>query len=665
MSRVSFFLLAGLLSGGSLLAADYPVRPVPFTAVTLTAGLWHARQETNCRITLPFALQQCAVSKRIDNFDLAAETMQRRTAGETHFQNVPATKFPFDDSDVFKALEGAAYCLSLQPDPEVQKRVDGFIARIAAAQEPDGYLYTFRTMHPDSPVNSRMDAQRWLKDSQASHELYNIAHLYEAGVAHAQADPASILLDVCLKNAELLQRDFGDGQPQIAPGHPGIEMALAKLYRQTADRRWLGLAKFFLDARGFSNNPYNQNHKPVIQQREAVGHAVRANYLYSGMADVAALAGDPRYLEAITAIWEDVVGSKLHLTGGCGALADGEAYGAAYELPHQCYNETCAAVGFLLWNQRMFLMTGDGKYMDVFERTLHNGFLSGVSLSGDRFFYPNPLAYDGKEAFNHDHAGRAPWFGCACCPPNVLRTMASLGGYVYATQADRLYVNLYASSVARVDIQGSSVKIEQKTDYPWDGTISLTVDPRQPIPFTLCVRIPHWVRGRPLPSDLYTYDDPTPAAWSVSVNGKSLAVELKNGYATIDRTWQAGDAVTVRLPMPPRRVTANPRVAAARGQIALERGPIVYCLEGIDNGGSVFDCVVPAGATVVPVRKPALLGGVVVLEIADAQRLSATPDGQETQRMMPAVAVPYAFWNNRGLTPMTVWVHASTESHGR
>jgi len=241
-------------------------------------------------------------------------------------------------------------------------------------------------MHPDSPVNSRMDAQRWLKDSQASHELYNIAHLYEAGVAHAQADPASILLDVCLKNAELLQRDFGDGQPQIAPGHPGIEMALAKLYRQTADRRWLGLAKFFLDARGFSNNPYNQNHKPVIQQREAVGHAVRANYLYSGMADVAALAGDPRYLEAITAIWEDVVGSKLHLTGGCGALADGEAYGAAYELPHQCYNETCAAVGFLLWNQRMFLMTGDGKYLDVFERTLHNGLLSGVSLSGDRFF---------------------------------------------------------------------------------------------------------------------------------------------------------------------------------------------------------------------------------------------------------------------------------------
>ena len=665
MSRISFFLLAGLLSGGSLLAADYPVRPVPFTAVTLTAGLWHARQETNCRITLPFALQQCAVSKRIDNFDLAAETMQRRTAGETHFQNVPATKFPFDDSDVFKALEGAAYCLSLQPDPEVQKRVDGFTARIAAAQEPDGYLYTFRTMHPDSPVNSRMDAQRWLKDSQASHELYNIAHLYEAGVAHAQADPASILLDVCLKNAELLQRDFGDGQPQIAPGHPGIEMALAKLYRQTADRRWLGLAKFFLDARGFSNNPYNQNHKPVIQQREAVGHAVRANYLYSGMADVAALAGDPRYLEAITAIWEDVVGSKLHLTGGCGALADGEAYGAAYELPHQCYNETCAAVGFLLWNQRMFLMTGDGKYMDVFERTLHNGFLSGVSLSGDRFFYPNPLAYDGKEAFNHDHAGRAPWFGCACCPPNVLRTMASLGGYVYATQADRLYVNLYASSVARVDIQGSSVKIEQKTDYPWDGTISLTVDPRQPIPFTLCVRIPHWVRGRPLPSDLYTYDDPTPAAWSVSVNGKSLAVELKNGYATIDRTWQAGDAVTVRLPMPPRRVMANPRVAAARGQIALERGPIVYCLEGIDNGGSVFDCVVPVGATVVPVWKPALLGGVVVLEIADAQSLSATPDGQETQRMMPAVAVPYAFWNNRGLTPMTVWVHASTESHGR
>jgi DUF1680 family protein len=654
--RVLFPLLAVLLQAGGLVAADYPVRPVPFTDVTFTAGLWQARQETNNKVTLPFALGQCESSKRMENFDLAADTMRRRAAGEKDFQHKPATSAPFDDSDVFKVLEGAAYCLKLRPEPQLQQRVDGFIARIAAAQEPDGYLYTFRTMHPDSPVNPRMDAQRWLKDCKASHELYNIGHLYEAGVAHAQATQSKTLLDVCLKNAKLVQRDFGEGKLRIAPGHQVIEMGLAKLYRQTGDLRWLTLAKFFLDARGYANNPYSQDHKPVIEQREAVGHAVRANYLYSGMADVAALLGEPRYLEAITAIWDNVVGRKLHLTGGCGALGNGEAYGADYELPNRCYNETCAAIAFLFWNHRMFLMNGDGKYMDVFERTLYNGFLSGVSLSGDRFFYPNPLEFDGAEKFNHGHAGRAPWFGCACCPPNVVRTMASLGGYAYAVRDARLYVNLYAQGEARAEVLGKQVKITQETNYPWQGAVKMRVDPAQAATFTLCLRVPGWVRGHPLPSDLYTYDDPTPASWAVTVNGAAQSVDIKDGYAQITREWQAGDGVALVLPMPVRRVAGNPKVAAIRGQVALERGPLVYCLEGLDNAGAVFDVALPAAATVTATFKPDLLGGVTVVEVDGALRVQHQPDGGTRETPARLLAIPYAFWNNRATAPMSVWL---------
>jgi len=650
-----FLLLALALSVIPARAADYLVRPLPFTEVTLTGGLWGQRQETNRRVTLPFAIDQCESSQRLRNFDLAAETLARRAKGETLFQNTPATPFPFDDSDVFKVVEGTAYCLTLRPDLDLQKRLAAIVVRIAAAQEPDGYLYTFRTMHPDSPVNKRLDAKRWLKDPQASHELYNIGHLYEAGVAHAQATRSNLLLEVCLKNAELLQQDFGDGDLRIAPGHPVIEMALAKLYSRTGDARWLSLAQTFLDARGVTKSPSNQNHKPVIEQREAVGHAVRANYLYSGMADVAALKGDPRYLTAITAIWDDVVSRKLHLTGGCGALSDGEAYGEAYQLPHRCYNETCAAIAFLFWNHRMFLLSGDGKYMDLFERTLHNGFLSGVSLSGDRFFYPNPLEYDGKEAFNHDHAGRAPWFGCACCPPNMLRMMASLGGYVIGVQQDRLYLNLYAQSEAKGTVAGCPLKLFQQTNYPWDETITLRIEPAAPTSFCLCLRIPGWVRGHPLPSDLYTFDDSTPSEWTVSVNGELLSPTLENGYAVIQRQWSAGDVVTLKLPMPIRRVAGNRQIEATRGQVALERGPIVYCLEGIDNGGSVFDLILPDRAKVTAEFQSDLLGGVTVLT-AVAARVDRTPGGGTQKTHAPLMAVPYAFWNNRGLSQMTVWM---------
>lgn len=636
-------------------ASDYPVQPVPFTAVRLTGGLLQARQATNASVTMPFALGQCESSKRVLNFDLAAETMRRRAAGETSFQNKPPTVYPFDDSDVYKAIEGAAFCLSVQPDAKVAAQLEAMIKRVAAAQEPDGYLYTWRTMHPDSPAHDWIGKERWVKDPQLSHELYNLGHLYEAGFAHVQATGSRALLDVCLRSAELLQTDFGDGEPRIAPGHEVIEMGLAKLYRQTGDERWLQLAKLFLDVRG-KGNEYSQDHKPVVEQDQAVGHAVRANYLYSGMADVAALTGDARYLSAITKIWNNVVDTKLHLTGGCGARAAGEAYGNDYELPNRCYNETCAAVAFLFWNHRMFLMTGDAKYMDVFERSLYNGVLSGVSLSGDRFFYPNPLEYDGKAANNHGHAGRAPWFGCACCPPNVLRTLASLGGYVYAVQGDRLFVNLYAEGEGAAQIRGRKIQLEQTTRYPWDGRVGLRVKPESAGTFSLCLRVPGWVEGKPLPSDLYTYDDATPAKWSLRVNGKKVKAEVEKGFAVVTREWKSGDEVTLDFPMPVRRVAGNPKIAATRGLVALERGPIVYTFEGVDNDGSVFDAVLPAAAKVKPEFRADLLGGVMVLNVTKAQRATRKESGELTTKPAKFTAIPYAVWANRGLTPMAVWL---------
>ncbi|MFO1512997.1 MAG: glycoside hydrolase family 127 protein [Verrucomicrobiota bacterium] len=628
---------------------------MPFTSVRLTGGLLAERQATNAIVTMPFALEQCESSKRVLNFDLAAETLRRRAAGETNFQNKPPTVYPFDDSDVYKAIEGAAFCLSVKPDPATQAKLEKIIQRIAAAQEPDGYLYTWRTMHPDSPAHDWIDQQRWLKDPQLSHELYNLGHLYEAGFAYYQATGSRSLLDICLKSAELLQKDFGDGEPRIAPGHEVIEMGLAKLYRQTGDQRWLNLAKFFLDNRGHGSE-YSQDHKPVVEQDQAVGHAVRANYLYSGMADIAALSGDERYLAAITKIWDNVVDTKLHLTGGCGARANGEAYGNDYELPNRCYNETCAAVAFLFWNHRMFLMTGDAKYMDVFERSLYNGVLSGVSLSGDRFFYPNPLEYDGSTKNNHGFAGRAPWFGCACCPPNVLRTLASLGGYVYATRGDQLFVNLYAEGEATATVGGNKVKLGQTTDYPWNGKIKLHVTPEKPGQFTLNLRIPGWVEGKPLPSDLYSYDDATPAKWTLRVNGKAVSATPQHGFAAIKREWKPGDEVTLDLPMPVRRVAGNPKIAATKNQVALERGPIAYALEGRDNDGSVFDTVLPSSAKVTPRYRADFLGGVTVLDITKAQRVALNQAGQLTTKPATLTAIPYAVWANRGLSPMAVWL---------
>ncbi len=632
-------------------ASDYSVQPVPFTAVRVTGGFWSARQEVNRTVTVPYALRQCEESGRLKNFDLAAETRRRRAAGEIDFQNTPVTIYPFDDSDVFKVIEGAAYALSMQRDPALEQHLDAWIRRIAAAQEPDGYLYTFRTMHPDSPVQEWIDPQRWLKDFDLSHELYNLGHLYEAGVAHFQATGKRALLDICLKSAELVWRDFGEGKLVVPPGHQVIEMGLAKLFRVTGDRRWLELARIFLEARGHpatlqhvlerpEGKRYNQQHCPVVDQDEAVGHAVRANYMYSGMADVAALMGDERYVAAIGRIWENMAGKKLYLTGGVGALHNGEMYGANYELPNDAYNETCAAIALMMWNHRMFLLTGDAKYIDLLERTCFNGCISGVSLSGDRFFYTNPLVYDGAAKNNAGGAGRAAWFGCACCPPNVLRTFAALTGYFYAVRDDSLYVNFYAQSAGTATVAGTAVKLTQTTDYPWSGAVRLAVDPVRPTKFVLRVRIPGWVQGRPVPTDLYGYDDAKPADWSVRVNGAPVAGQLEQGYLAITREWQAGDVVEINLPMPVRAVHSHPKAGALAGLVAFERGPVVYCVEGVDGNDLAGQRPAPAVGGISVAMRPNLLGGVMVLT-------SKSPD---------FTAIPYFAWNNRGLAPMAVWL---------
>ena len=612
--------------------------PVPFTAVRITGGFWRQKQETNRTVTVPFAMQQCEESGRLRNFDLAAEVLRRRAAGEKDFQIKPPTIYPFDDTDAYKAIEGAAYVLSMQRDPALEAALDVWIARIAAAQEPDGYLYTFRTMHPDSPGHPWIGVQRWEKDPDLSHELYNCGHLYEAGVAYFQATGKRTLLDVCLKSAELLWHDFGDGRLRIAPGHQIVEMGLVKLYRVTGDDRWLKLARIFLDARGPGNTAYSQQHKLVVDQDEAVGHAVRANYMYAGMADVAALTGDARYLAAISRIWENVAAKKLYLTGSVGALARGEAYGADYELPPDGYNETCAALALMNWNHRMFLLTGNAKYMDVLERTAFNGFLSGVSASGDRFFYPNPLAYDGQKKNNHGHAGRAPWFGCACCPPNLMRTLAALTGYFYAVRDDSLYVNFYAESEGDVTVAGTKVRVSQQTDYPWNGQVTLRISPEKPARFTVRLRIPGWVEGHPVPSDLYAYEPTDPMGWKLGGVVAADQYRRDGGYYLVTREWQPGDTLRLDLIMPVRRVIGNPKIAATTGRVAFERGPVVYCFEGTDQ--PIPTAVSPTTKTEVQIR-PDLLGGVTVLKIGEA------------------IAIPYYAWNNRGLAPMTVWVPAA------
>lgn len=617
---------------------DYPIRPVPFTEVKLTDPFWAPRIETNRTETIPYAFGKCEETGRMDNFDIAAGTLEGEHKGD----------FPFDDTDPYKILEGAAYVLSVQPDPELNAYLDKLIAKIAAAQEDDGYLYTVRTNNCQRLKNWFGD-ERWEKLA-GSHELYNMGHLYEAAAAHYQATGKRNLLDIALKNAELLDTVFGPGKNEDAPGHQVIEMGLVKLYRITGDERYLKLAKFFLDTRGPGGNPYNQSHAKPYEQSEAVGHAVRAAYMYSGMADIAALTGDERYLKAIDRIWDDVVSKKLYLTGGIGATGNGEAFGRAYELPNEtAYCETCAAIGNVYWNHRMFCFHGDGKYIDVMERSLYNGLISGVSLEGNRFFYPNPLA-------SHGQHERSPWFGCACCPGNIARFVASIPGYVYAQTDDRLYVNLFVQGTGTVKMADRSVSLTQESDYPWDGEIVVKVNPEPAGPFTLCLRVPGWTQNTPVPSDLYHYLNTCPQSVSLKVNGETTNFEIEKGYIHLDRSWQSGDTIELNLPMPVRRVIANEKVEADLGRVAIQRGPIVYCAEWPDNDGHVFNLVLDDKTPLHIKHQPDLLGGITVVQ-GQATALRYAGDGKTLlRRDHELTAIPYYAWAHRGTGEMAVWL---------
>ena len=617
---------------------DYPIKPVPFTAVKLNDGFWAPRIQRNHEVTIPIALKHCYNTGRVDNFLIAGKLKE----------GAFCTEYPFDDTDIYKIIEGASYSLQTFPDKQLEARIDTLIYYIGKAQEPDGYLYTARTIDPEHP-HLWAGKKRWEKDPEGSHELYNCGHLYEAAAAHYQATGKRTLLDIAIKNADLLCKDFGPGKLSIYPGHQIVEMGLVKMYRVTGKKEYLDLAKFFLDVRG-NGSEYNQSHIPVIAQTEAVGHAVRATYMYSGMADVAALTGDQAYVKAIDAIWEDVVYRKIYVTGGIGAVGGHEGFGPPYELPNMsAYNETCASIGNVYWNFRLFLLHGDSKYFDVLERTLYNGMVSGVSLSGDRFFYPNPLESMGQ----HE---RREWFGCACCPSNVCRFIPSVPGYMYATKDNRLYVNLFIQSTVNIELNGNSIELVQDTDYPWSGDINLTVNPQKAGVFEVALRIPGWAQNQPIPGDLYFFVIRDESTFQLLINDKQAKYDMKNGYAVLNRKWQKGDRIQLSLPMPIRRVKANEKVKADNGRVAIQRGPIVYCAEWPDfQDGKVLNLVLNKSAVLETSFKPNLLDGVQVIH-GSAKKVKLDNDGEIVELDTDLMMIPYYAWANRGAGEMAVWI---------
>jgi uncharacterized protein len=626
-----------------------PLTPVPFTAVHINDEFWLPKIEINRTVSIPSAFKQCEVNGRIDNFALAAGAITGEHKGD----------YPFDDTDVYKVIEGASYALAVHYDARLDAYLDSLIVLIAGAQEDDGYLYTCLT-------NKCKRLERWYGkgrwDRLNSHELYNCGHLYEAAATHFQATGKKNLLNVALKNADLVDQVFGPapGQKKAPSGHPIIEMALVKLYRLTGEERYLKLARFFIDETGKGTDghelsPYSQDHKPIVEQDEAVGHAVRLGYLYSGVTDVASLMNDATLMNASKNVWNNVVSRKLYLTGGIGSRGQGEGFGPDYELPNMtAYCETCASIANVFWNYRLFLNESDARYYDVLERALYNGVISGVSLSGDKFFYDNVLES------NRAHE-RAPWFGCACCPGNVTRFMASIPGYVYAVAPDAILVNLFIGSHAEIPMGNDTVGLTQTTNYPWDGTVKITFDGPDARRLDLMVRVPGWAGNQVVPSELYHYADAASEPVTFHLNGKRIEPEITRGYAHIRRRWKKGDELEIHIPMPVRKVLANPHVESDRGKIAYQRGPLVYCLEDKDNhDGWMFDVFVPSDATPRAHFEEGLLGGVTTLTMNGSR---VTVSGADTTvEPVGLKAIPYYAWNNRGAANMRVWIGTSKEN---
>ncbi len=640
----------------------YPITPVPFTSVKVSENsFWGQRLETSRKVTIPLAFGKCESEGRYKNFERAAHPSDSYDVSKL----MPLS---FDDTDPYKTIEGASYILQTYPDKQLEAYLDSIIDIIGKAQEPDGYLYTARTQNPKNPHFWAGD-KRWEKEEDLSHELYNLGHMVEGAVAHWQATGSRKFLDIACRYADCVVREVGakPGQACVVPGHQIAEMALCKLYLATGKKEYLDEAKFFLDYRGKTEikQEYSQSHKPVVEQDEAVGHAVRAAYMYAGMADVAALTGDTAYIHAIDRIWDNIVTKKLYITGGIGATNNGEAFGANYELPNMsAYAETCAAIGNVYVNYRLFLLHGDSKYFDVLERTLYNGLISGVSMDGGGFFYPNPLESMGQHQ-------RQAWFGCACCPSNICRFLPSLPGYVYAVKDRNVYVNLFLDNSSALKVAGKSVKLSQQTNYPWDGDITVSVTENKAGAFDLKIRIPGWVKGQPVPTDLYYYSDGKRLGYTIKVNGQDAAATVTaDGYYTISRKWKKGDKVSIHFDMETRTVRANSKVEADRGQVAIERGPIVYCAEWPDNNFDIMSVLLnqdpqinlstmPDGSFIADSLKSVLSlykSQKVVTLSTDVQSLKFGADGKLTVSDQTLKLIPYFAWAHRGNGNMKVWL---------
>lgn len=616
----------------------YPIEPINIRNVKVHDDFWLPIIQRVQERTIEYAIEKCREEGRFDNFLIAGGQMEGSVKGV----------MPFDDTDVYKIIEGASNSLISAPNPKLEKLLDSLVSIIRVGQETDGYLTTWRTIDPAKPPASWVTVdkgERW-ESLDRSHELYNAGHLFEAAVVHYKATGKKNFLDIAIKNADLMVQTFGEGEGKIAavPGHQIIETGLIKLYQTTGKKEYFDLAKYFLDHRGKPEHhelfgDYSQDHVPVIDQDEVVGHAVRAVYMYAGMTDIAAIEKDTSYLKAVNALWDNMVNKKMYITGGIGAKHEGEAFGENYELPNlTAYNETCAAIGDVYWNHRLHNLTGNVKYFDVIERTLYNGLISGLSLDGQQFFYPNALESNGVYKFNQGACTRKDWFDCSCCPTNVIRFLPAMPGLIYSKTDDTVFVNLYAANDATVDLKAQTVKLSQETKYPWDGKVKLTVNPAEAGKFTMKFRVPGWARNKVLPGDLYQYATVINEKNKISLNGEEIDVQAEDGYFAISREWTKGDMVELEFPMEVRKVKANQLVAENKDKMSLEYGPIVYAVEEMDNKGDFEKIALSTDEEFQVNMQPDLLRGVNTISNENL------------------TAIPYYAWSNRGVGKMKVWL---------
>jgi len=617
---------------------NYPISPINIRNVVITDNFWLPKIKIIQDTTIKYAFEKCDEEGRMENFLIAGGKLSGKTRG----------KMPFDDTDLYKIIEGASYSLISEPNPLLDAYIDSIIAIIKIGQEPDGYLTTWFTIDRLNPPAwwAHPSPNRW-EFEESNHELYNSGHLFEAAAAHYLATGKKNLLEIALKNADLLVENFGSDKLKIPPGHQIVETGLIRLYQITNNKKYLELAKFYLDLRGNSNSrksygEYSQDHLPVVDQAEAVGHAVRAVYMYSAMTDVAAIYKDQSYLNAVNKIWDNVVNKKMYITGGLGSRHEGEAFGDNYELPNlTAYSETCAAIGSVYWNHRLFLLTGNSKYYDIIERTLYNGLIAGISLDGKNFFYPNALESDGEYKFNQGACTRQPWFDCSCCPTNMIRFLPSTPGLIYATQNNNLYINLYVSNNSEIILDKNKINISQQTNYPWSGDINISINPEKQTDFTLKLRIPGWTQNNPVPGDLYSYLNQSSKKIILLINGTEENVIIKNGFAEITRTWNKGDKIDLVLPMSVRKVVTNKNVKENLNKVAFEFGPIVYCAEEIDNA-NISDISIADDIEFKTEEKSILSEDVIVL--------TGNVDNNKV------TLIPYYLWSNRGVGKMKVWL---------